>query len=234
MADLLAAIAGLPPWHLALGATWLLLQGCIVPSVPEEILVVTLGMLVGQGRIGPAFALVAVLAGLLPANSATVFFGGLGRRFRPGGFLGRALASPRIEAASAMLRRFGPVAVVATRFLPFVRGPIYLAIGLSGFRVRRFLAIDAAAALVQVPLLLWLGSRLGSGVTLAEAWSRVGWLTATVAGVAAAIVGLRRVADRWPAARADELHPSSRKRRRSATRARHHAAPTIAREVRGW
>ncbi len=202
MGDILAGIAGLPQWQLALAASWLLLQGCVIPSVPEEILVVTLGMLVGQGRIEPAVALLAVLAGLLPANSATVFLGSLARRrLGQGGFLGRTLSSPRVAAASASLQRHGPVVVVATRFTPFIRGPVYLAIGLSGLGVRRFFAIDAATALVQVSLLLWLGSRLGSGVTMTEAWTRAGWLTAGLLGIAVAIAAVRRVTSCWSAAR---------------------------------
>jgi len=58
-----------------------------------------------------------------------------------------------------------------------VRGPIYLATGLSGLPVGRFFPLDALAACVQVPLLLWVGSRLGRDATMQEAWARIGWLS---------------------------------------------------------
>lgn len=190
MLDLLADLA---PWQIALASTWLLLQGCVVPSVPEEILVVTLGTLVAQGRIPAPLAAVAVLAGLLPANAATVLLGSLARG-RPGrrGPIGRVLASPRVAAASAVVERHGALAVLATRFTPLVRGPVYLAIGLSGLGVRRFMALDALAASVQVPFLLWVGTRLGADADPAAAWGRIGWLGASLLGVAASVLLVRR------------------------------------------
>ena len=82
--------------------------------------------------------------------------------------------------------------MVVTRFVPFFRGPVYLATGLSGLGVARFFVLDAAAACVQVPLLLWLGSRLGEGATAPEAWARIGWASAALVGAALAVVVTRR------------------------------------------
>ena len=50
------------PWHAG-GVE--ALQACVLPSVPEEIVTTTLGMLAAQGRISPPLAFTAVLAGLL-------------------------------------------------------------------------------------------------------------------------------------------------------------------------
>ena len=193
MDDLLARISELPQWQVGLAATWILLQACVIPSVPEEIVTTTMGMLVAQGRVTAPLAMAAVLAGLLPANSAAVFIGTRARRrIGHAGFLGRTLSSPRVAAASDALRRHGPLLVVLTRFTPFIRGPVYLAAGLSGLGVRRFFVLDTAAACVQVPLLLWLGSRLGEGATMGEAWARIGWATAGLVCAALSVVVARR------------------------------------------
>jgi membrane protein DedA with SNARE-associated domain len=191
--DLLLSFSSLAPWQIALTASWLLLQGCLIPSVPEEIVITTLGVLWSQGRIDFPTALGAVLVGLLPANSAAVFLGGrLARgavRFGP---LARAFASPAVRDALAAVQRHGRALVFATRFTPLVRGPIYLACGASGMGVPRFFPVDAAAALVQVPLLLWIGARVGEGAgSLAEAWQRVGYLAAGLL-VAAGLLHLAR------------------------------------------
>ena len=46
-------------------------------------------------------------------------------------------------------------------------------------------AFDALAACIHVPLLLWIGSRLGEGAgSLAEAWRRVAFLAGGLAGAA--------------------------------------------------
>jgi membrane protein DedA with SNARE-associated domain len=195
--DLIARIADLPQWQVALAAAWILLQGCVLPSLPEEIVVVSMGMLVGQGRVDAPVALAAVLAGLLPANSVAVLLGSLARRrLERGGTLGRALSSPRVAAAAAALRRHGPIVVVLTRFTPLVRGPVYLAAGLSGLGVGRFFLLDAAAACVQVPLLLWIGSRLGAGATAEQAWHRIGWLSAGLVATAILFAGVWRLVGR--------------------------------------
>ena len=193
MEALLERIGELPQWQLALAASWILLQGCVIPSVPEEIVITTLGMLVAQGAISPPLAFAAVLVGLLPANSAAVFIGSLGRsRIGRGGWLGRLLGSTDVTTALSIVRRHGPGLVLVTRFIPFVRGPIYLATGLSGLPVRRFFLLDALAACFQVPLLLWVGSRLGQGATMQEAWTRIGWLSAGFVALALLILLVRR------------------------------------------
>jgi len=190
---LLERIGELSQWQIAIAASWILLQACILPSVPEEIVITTLGMLVAQGRISPLLAFLAVLVGLLPANSAAVFLGSLGRsRIGRRGWLGRLLGSQEVTSALATVRRHGPGLVLVTRFIPFVRGPIYLATGLSGLPVGRFFRLDALAACVQVPLLLWVGSRLGQGATPQEAWARIGWLSAGFVALALATALIRR------------------------------------------
>jgi len=195
MQDLLARFSDLAPWQIGAAATWLLLQACVLPSVPEEIVTVTLGMLWGQGRIGFFTALAAVLLGLLPANSAAVFIGSrLARGLSRFGPFRRAFESEAVRDALSAVRRHGRGLVFATRFTPLVRGPIYYACGASEMGVPRFFAVDALAASIQVPLLLWLGARLGRGAaSLAEAWQRIGFLAIGLVGAALAMQLLRRV-----------------------------------------
>ncbi|HVP65910.1 MAG TPA: VTT domain-containing protein [Anaeromyxobacteraceae bacterium] len=195
MQDLLARFSDLAPWQIGAAATWLLLQGCVLPSVPEEIVIATLGMLASQGRIGFVGAFGAVLLGLLPANSAAVFFGSrLARGISRAGPLRHAFESGAVQEALASVRRHGRGLVFATRFTPLVRGPVYLACGASEMGVPRFFAVDSLAACVQVPLVLWLGARLGGGAaSLAAAWQRIGFLAAGLVGAALAVQVLRRL-----------------------------------------
>jgi membrane protein DedA with SNARE-associated domain len=189
VSDLVSALSDLPGWQLALAATWLFLQAVVLPSVPEEILITALGVLWSQGKVDFLTAYAAVLAGLLPANSAAVFLGGLAERgllrFGPAR---RVIASDAVRSARAAVRRHGRLVVVVTRFIPLVRGPIYLACGASGMTVRQFFPVDAMTAMVQVALLLWVGAKVGEGAgSLAEAWRRVGILALLVLGVAIAL-----------------------------------------------
>ena len=56
-----------------------------------------------------------------------------------------------------MAERFGPAAVVLAYYLPLPSLLIYVAAGLSGMRLRTFLALDV------VGTLLWVGPMVGLG-----------------------------------------------------------------------
>jgi Na+/H+ antiporter NhaD/arsenite permease-like protein len=43
--DLFVTLSNLPGWQLALASTWLLLQAGVIPSLPEEVVFATLGVL---------------------------------------------------------------------------------------------------------------------------------------------------------------------------------------------
>jgi len=196
--DLFATLSNLPGWQLALASTWLLLQAAVIPSLPEEVVFATLGVLWSQGKVDFLTAYAAVLAGLLPANAMAVLFGGLAERgllrFGP---VQRLIQSDAFRSARAAVVRHGRVVVAVTRFVPLVRGPVYLACGASGMTVRQFFVVDAMAALVQVPLLLLLGAKLGVGAgSLAEAWQRVGLVALLLLGAAVGLQVFRAVRGR--------------------------------------
>ncbi len=204
MDDLLARLAELPAWQAGLAATWLLLLGAVMPSLPEELVVIALGVLCGRGRIGFLEALAAVLAGLLPANLGAVLLGRLlGRGLTKLGPAARVLDSEAVQGALAALRRHGSAFVFLTRFTPFVRGPVYLAAGLARMEIGRFARADALAACLHVPALLSAGWMLGRGAgSLSEALGRVAWVGAGLAGSALALHVVRRLRSRSGAAAA--------------------------------
>jgi membrane protein DedA with SNARE-associated domain len=198
LTDFIATLSSLPGWQLALASTWLLLQAAVIPSLPEEVVITTLGVLWSQGKVDFLTAYAAVLAGLLPANAMAVLIGGFAERgllrFGPAR---RLIQSDAVKSARAAVVRHGRIVVAVTRFVPLVRGPVYLACGASGMTVRQFFVVDAMAALVQVPLLLLLGAKLGEGAgSLAEAWQRVGLVALLLLGAAVGLQVFRAVRGR--------------------------------------
>jgi membrane-associated protein len=61
-----------------------------------------------------------------------------------------------------MAERFGPAAVVLAYYLPLPSLLIYAAAGLSGMRLRTFLALDV------VGTLLWVGAIVGLGYAIGK------------------------------------------------------------------
>jgi membrane protein DedA with SNARE-associated domain len=78
----------------------------------------------------------------------------LGRDPSPRGVAKREARAARLER---MAERFGPAAVVLAYYLPVPTLLIYVAAGLSGMRLRTFLALDV------VGTLLWVGPIVGLG-----------------------------------------------------------------------
>jgi membrane-associated protein len=81
----------------------------------------------------------------------------LGRDSSPRGVARREARSARLER---MAERFGPVAVVLAYYLPLPSLLIYVAAGLSGMRLRTFLALDV------IGTLLWVGPIVGLGYAI--------------------------------------------------------------------
>jgi membrane-associated protein len=83
----------------------------------------------------------------------------LGSDPSPRGVARREARAARLER---MALRFGPVAVVLAYYLPLPSLLIYVAAGLSGMRLRTFLALDV------VGTLLWVGPIVGLGYAVGE------------------------------------------------------------------
>jgi membrane protein DedA with SNARE-associated domain len=83
----------------------------------------------------------------------------LGRDSSPRGVARREARAARLERTAG---RFGPVAVVLAYYLPLPSLLFYVAAGLSGMRLRTFLALDAAGTL------LWVGPVVGLGYAVGK------------------------------------------------------------------
>jgi membrane-associated protein len=82
----------------------------------------------------------------------------LGRDSSPRGVARRDARAARLEQMAA---RFGPAAVVLAYFLPLPAVLIYVTAGLSGMRLRTFLALDVVGTLLWVGPLVGLGYAIG-------------------------------------------------------------------------
>jgi membrane protein DedA with SNARE-associated domain len=173
---ILEQIQSLSHWQIDLLTSWLLLQSAVVAVAPEEVIIITLGLLWGQGKLEFVEALLSVLVGLLPANWIMVLIGQK---------LSAKFAHKRgVQMASQYLKSYGPWLIFVTRFTPMVRAPVYLSVGASRYGLRRFSRVDALAACFQVPLLLILGRTIGARAgSVDEAFRVIAWVGGSLLGV---------------------------------------------------
>lgn len=166
----------------------LILCGLGLP-IPEDIILVTTGILAALGKFPLWLGIVLCLIGVLCGDAALFF---LGRRFGEGLLMSawaqRSLGHDNITRAQEMVIDNARFICFMARFLPGIRSAIYLVAGAMGVKPRTYLTQDGLAALISVPFWVVVGWWFGHNVDAAlETVHRFeGWI---LSGVALAIVG---------------------------------------------
>jgi membrane protein DedA with SNARE-associated domain len=131
--------------------------------VPEEVTLISAGVLVSTKQPHLTLAAVSGLSGIL-ISDATLYF--LGRYFGPRVFelplFRTVLTEPRVKWAESRIRRYGPLVCFVGRFLPGLRIAIFTTSGALGLKPQVFLLIDALAAVIIVSLWISLGHWMGA------------------------------------------------------------------------
>ncbi len=164
---MLDLINGLSELQIYLLAGGLLLQGIVIAIFPEEVILITMGLLWGQGKIHFLPAVIVMQIGLMPADFGMAFLGNrVGARF---------LKKKGVEEALEYVRKYGAWVIFLTRFTPTIRGAIYLAAGISRMSLLRFFQVDYLASWIHIPLLMYIGKRIGeTSSSITDAYKKVG------------------------------------------------------------
>lgn len=165
----------------------LLLCGLGLP-VPEDIILVTTGMLAALGKFPLWLGIVLCLAGVLCGDAALFFLGrAKGEKVLLSAWVQRTVGSERIKMARRQIQENARFICFTARFLPGVRSAVYLVAGAMGVRPVVFLTQDGLAALLSVPFWVVVGWTFGQNIEAALEMVRVweGWiLGAAVLGTA--------------------------------------------------
>ncbi|WP_438483535.1 DedA family protein [Oleiharenicola lentus] len=135
----------------------LILCGLGLP-VPEDIVLVAAGAL---GEIdGRSWIQVSVLmyAGVM-AGDSMIFLAGrfFGRRLRKSKWFQKIFPEAKQDKVEAMFDKYHSWVLFVGRFLPGLRAPIFFTAGSAKIRFWKFFTLDGLAALVSVPVFVWLG-----------------------------------------------------------------------------
>jgi membrane-associated protein len=177
-------------------AFWLPALDAILPVLPSETAVITLGVATA-GSADPRIAVLVFLAALGAFAGDNLAYW-IGRRFGPvaerrlfAGERGRR----RLDWARQKLDIFGVRLIIACRFIPGGRTAVTLTCGVIGYPRRRFVVATAFAAAVWASYAFLLG-RLGGSAFEDRPWA--GFLIALGAAMAvsALVEVLRRVMSR--------------------------------------
>lgn len=169
--------------------TVLLISGLGVP-IPEDITLVTAGILASQGYAhGPGIFLVC-MAGVLIGDSIMYFLGYIyGVKLLRVKFLRKILTAKRIKSIRARFQDNSTMFLFVARFLPGLRAAIYLFSGITRkVTYHKFFLIDFFACIISVPVWVGLGYFFGNNLEhLKHLMHRIG-LGVSVAAIIALVL----------------------------------------------
>lgn len=133
----------------------LLLCGMGLP-LPEEVPILTSGVLAQMGHMRPWPALTALMVGVMLGDSVMFL---LGKRWGSHLFehrlARRMLTRERQERIAKYFDKYGALVIFVARFLPGLRAPLFLTAGSMRVRFITFFTMDGLAALLSVPVSFW-------------------------------------------------------------------------------
>jgi membrane protein DedA with SNARE-associated domain len=146
----------------------LLLCGFGFP-MPEDIVLITGGILSARG-ITDFWSVNAVcLAGVL-VGDGTIYC--LGRRYGPAvkqhRFVQKIMSEKMDQRVSYVFNKYGDKVIFMARFMPGLRTPIFLTSGTYQVSAWKFFGLDGLAALISVPLWVWVGHVFGENLEVLE------------------------------------------------------------------
>lgn len=153
MMAFLQSLQGFPAYALLFA----LLFSCgIGAPMNEDILLLAAAALTLKGVMEPVPLMVVAWFGLV-LGDALVFHWGhrFGARMLRHRYFARVVPEARLASLQDTMRRYGPGYIFVVRFMPGIRTPLFFAAGSLKMPYRHLFIYDGAAALIELPLLVY-------------------------------------------------------------------------------
>ncbi len=168
--DFLSALSGFHTYCLILGV--LFVCGMGVP-IPEDITLITAGLLAGQGKISMAGAMIVGFIGVLIGDTILFLIGKkYGRKVFTWPFFRKIFTEARIVKAELQIMSHAKKICFTARFMPGLRAPIFLTAGIMKVPFKTFFFQDGLAALLSVPVWIYLGYWFSDNIDEALKYAR--------------------------------------------------------------
>ena len=160
----------------------LLLCGLGIP-IPEDIILITAGIWATSVGFPWLVAALIMYAGVIVGDSIIFLLGRrFGKHLLERNWIRRFFPPAKQERVRLMFARHGTKGLFIARFLPGLRAPFFCTAGAMHVPFVRFVSYDGLAALVSVPVFVWLGHWLWSRFSedigaLTEAIADTHWVT---------------------------------------------------------
>lgn len=133
--------------------------------LPEDITLVTAGILASRNIIDFNITVVLCMVGVLLGDGIIFWLGSrYGTKLRKTKFFAVILPEKRDEAVKSIVQKYGDKVIFMARFMPGLRTPLFFATGSYHVPFWKFFLLDGFAALISVPLWVYVGYLFGSNL----------------------------------------------------------------------
>ena len=137
--------------------------------IPEDIAIIAAGIMTTDGAIHFYQAFLVCLLGVLTGDSMIYWIGRTcGEQFFKNRVTAMIITPTLHQAAAIAFDKHGDKIIFFARFMPGIRAPIYFFMGSIKKSFWLFLAIDAFAASISVPLWIVVGNLVGENIPVLE------------------------------------------------------------------
>ena len=133
--------------------------------MPEDIILIAGGILASHGVTHFGAVTITCLVGVLIGDGMVFMIGRhLGPRLKNNVLFRKLLSEKRDLQVQGVIHRFGDKVVFVARFMPGLRTPIFVTCGAYHVKLWKFLLLDGLAAIISVPLWVYVGYLFGQNL----------------------------------------------------------------------
>ena len=137
--------------------------------MPEDITLVVAGILAARDIIDFKTTVALCMLGVLLGDGIIFGLGSrYGTKLRTTKFFSLILPERRDAAVKAVFEKYGDKVIFMARFMPGLRTPLFFAAGSYHISAWKFLALDGLAAVISVPLWVYVGFLFGANLVELE------------------------------------------------------------------
>jgi membrane protein DedA with SNARE-associated domain len=168
---IITLLSSLTPYgHYAYLIMFLILIACgFGLPLPEDIVLVTGGILAGREVTTFGMTFLVTMAGVMIGDSTIFLIGSrAGDRLKKTRFFARLLPPERDAKIQNWYAKYGDKVIFFARFAPGLRMPLFLSAGIYKVPFWKFFLLDGFAALISVPVWIYLGELFGDNLELLD------------------------------------------------------------------
>ncbi len=135
--------------------------------LPEDVVLISGGILSSKGDGGLVYMVMVSMMGVLIGDGIVYFLGKFsGPRIKKTTLFKKMFSDSRESKIQSWFDKYGDKVVFFARFAPGLRMPLFLTSGIYKIPTVKFFLLDGLAAIISVPLWVWLGHMFGNNLDI--------------------------------------------------------------------